>query len=100
MLVTLKRAMGEIASTTRGTSSLHSLVLASYLSFDLSLAFPFVFRVMVPTIGFLLDFLPWHSLTKILEILKGFMSVLRLVPFLLCIGAFIDKVCQFTPFTK
>jgi hypothetical protein len=53
MLITLERAMGEI---TRGTSSLHSLVLVSYLSFGLSLAFHFVFRVMVLAIGFLLDF--------------------------------------------
>jgi hypothetical protein len=38
--------------TIRGTSSLPSLVLVDGTSYGLSLAFPFVFHVMVPTIGF------------------------------------------------
>ncbi len=41
---------------TRGTSSLLSSVLVGWVSFGFSLAFLFVFRVMVPAINFLLEF--------------------------------------------
>jgi hypothetical protein len=51
----IKRTMGEISSyhhEMRGTNSFPSLVLANYASFDLFLAFLFVFSVMVPSIDF------------------------------------------------
>jgi len=54
----IRRAVAEIASnheTTRGTSSLPSLVPMSCVSFGLSLGFPFVFSVM---------FLPSELVTK------------------------------------
>ncbi len=41
----------------KGTDSLPSLVLAGCMFFDLSLAFHFVFHVMVLAIRFLLDLL-------------------------------------------
>jgi len=41
-----------LTTRERELVSLPSLVPAGYASFDLSLAFPFVFHVMVPTIGF------------------------------------------------
>jgi hypothetical protein len=48
----VKGALGEIAPTMRGTSSLLSLVHASCTSFGLSLAYPFIFHVMVLVIIF------------------------------------------------
>jgi hypothetical protein len=53
----IREVVGEIVSTTRGTSSLPSLVLIGCVSFGLSLAFPFVFGVMVLAIRFFFDFL-------------------------------------------
>jgi len=62
----IKKVVGEITSTTKGTSFLPSLVLTSYTSFGLSLALPFVFHVMVPTIGFYYD--PSFLLSNIITI--------------------------------
>jgi hypothetical protein len=41
-----------ISSCTRGTSFFPSLVLVGYVFFGFSLAFPFVFNVIVLTVGF------------------------------------------------
>ncbi len=57
MLMTLERPQVRYLPTMRGTDSLPSLVLAGWTFFGLSLAFHFVFRVMVLAIGVLLDFL-------------------------------------------
>jgi len=48
----IRKVVGEITSTTRRTSSFPSLVLVGNASFGLSLAFLFVFYVMVITIFF------------------------------------------------
>jgi len=40
----------------RGIRSLSSLVLVGYTSFGLTLAFPFVFHAMIPTIWFFIEF--------------------------------------------
>jgi len=48
----------------RGTSSLPSLAPAGCASFGLSLAFPFVLRVMVSTIGFYWFFCQHNTLAK------------------------------------
>jgi hypothetical protein len=52
MLATLEGLWVRYLPTMKGISSLLSLVHAGYASFDLSLAFPFVFHVMVLAIGF------------------------------------------------
>jgi hypothetical protein len=46
----------------RAITFLHFVFLASCVSLGLALAFPFVFQVMVPAMGFLLDFFaPKHK---------------------------------------
>jgi hypothetical protein len=53
----IRGAMGDITSYhTRGSSFLPSLVPTGYMSFGFSLAFPFVFCVMVQAIDFYLIF--------------------------------------------
>jgi len=47
----IKRAMSEITSYMKRTSFLPCFLLANYMAFGLSLAFLFVFHVMVPAIS-------------------------------------------------
>jgi hypothetical protein len=51
----IRKVVGEIAFTMKGTSSFPFLILANNVFFGLSLAFIFVFHVMVPAIGFYYD---------------------------------------------
>ncbi len=52
------KAMGDIVSYHKRTSSLPFLVLIGCTPFGLSLAFPFVFCVMISTINFYWIFAP------------------------------------------
>jgi len=62
----IRKVVGEITSTTRRTSSFPSLVLVGNASFSLSLAFLFVFYVMVIAIVFYC--VPFFLLSDIITI--------------------------------